>query len=86
VRNPVDNSPVFREACYEGDNSGKYINWVFVPGDNLSIRLEETNLCLDAGVSPHNNVTAKVYTCYPGLEQQQYVQDMLLLTRRSLSV
>jgi hypothetical protein len=75
VFNPTNDVPVWRVSCNETSESGNqtntFNNWVFVPGDNMSIRLEGWRLCVDAGVSPHNNVTAKVYECYPGLEQQQ---------------
>jgi hypothetical protein len=78
VFNPTNDAAVFVSSCNVTETSGsgnqtsnKFINWVFVPGDNESIRLEGWGLCLDAGVGPHNNVTAKVYECYPGLAQQQ---------------
>jgi hypothetical protein len=58
-------------AAESGDKEGKFVHWVFVPGDNLSVRLEGFELCLDAGSSPTNNGPAKVYTCYPGLAQQR---------------
>jgi hypothetical protein len=75
VVNPADDVPTQILPCdaaaQSGDKTGKFVHWVFVPGDNMSLRLEGWELCLDAGSSPINNGPAKVYTCYPGLAQQQ---------------
>ncbi|RSH80687.1 hypothetical protein EHS25_007165 [Saitozyma podzolica] len=46
--------------------------WDIQPGNNPSVRLSGTNFCLDAGALPMNNGPAKLYTCYPGLSQQQW--------------
>jgi opacity protein-like surface antigen len=35
-----------------------------------SVTVSGMNFALDAGVNPHNNVPAKVWTSYPGLSQQ----------------
>jgi hypothetical protein len=66
-------------SATSGDKTGKFSRWVFIPGDNLSVRLEGWELCLDAGSNPANNGPAKVYTCYPGLAQQQYVTQIWAL-------
>lgn len=39
-------------------------------GDQLSLKLTGSNLCLDFGSNPANNGIAKLFTCYPGLPQQ----------------
>lgn len=46
--------------------------WDITFGDNPSIQISGTNYCLDAGVGPHNNGPAKLYTCYPGASQQDW--------------
>jgi hypothetical protein len=72
--NPRVDAPALIAPCAASVNSSTvFSRWVFVPGDNLSVRLEGYELCLDAGASPSNNGPAKLYTCYPGLSQQQYV-------------
>jgi len=45
--------------------------WDISPGSG-SVIVSGTNFALDAGVNPHNNVPAKVWTSYPGLEQQTW--------------
>jgi hypothetical protein len=50
------------------------------------IQYQGTNFCLDAGSNPANGVTMKLWTCYPGLAQQTYnAQGMLLATANSES-
>jgi hypothetical protein len=77
VVNPANDAPTQILPCIggseSGDKTGKFVRWVFVPGDNLSVRLEGFELCLDAGSTPGNNGPAKVYECYPGVSQQQCV-------------
>ncbi len=38
-------------------------------GDQLGIKLSGSNMCIDAGINPHNNGPAKLYTCYPGKDR-----------------
>lgn len=46
--------------------------WDINPGSG-SVIVSGTNFALDAGIGPKNFVQAKVWTSYPGLEQQTYV-------------
>lgn len=68
VRQPTEVLPCVDIAL--GDNVSLY--WNIAEGDNLSVQLAGTNLCLDAGSNPSNNGPAKLYTCYPGLAQQRW--------------
>lgn len=43
--------------------------WDIQPGSG-SVTVSGLDFALDAGTNPHNNVPAKVWTSYPGLEQQ----------------
>jgi hypothetical protein len=43
--------------------------WDINPGSG-SVIVSGTNFALDAGLDPHNNVPAKVWTSYPGATQQ----------------
>lgn len=43
--------------------------WDINPGSG-SVIVSGTNFALDAGLNPHNNVPAKVWTSYPGATQQ----------------
>jgi hypothetical protein len=43
--------------------------WDINPGSG-SVIVSGSNFALDAGVSPHNNVPAKVWTSFPGSPQQ----------------
>jgi hypothetical protein len=83
VVNPANDAPTQILPCIgaseSGDKTGKFVRWVFVPGDNLSVRLEGFELCLDAGSTPGNNGPAKVYECYPGVSQQQCVLHEMVL-------
>lgn len=43
--------------------------WDINPGSG-SVIVSGTSFALDAGIGPHNNVPAKVWTSYPGAPQQ----------------
>jgi len=65
---PADGALVTPADCFAGGGARL---WDISPGDGL-VRLSGTNFCLDAGTNPHNNVEMKVWTCYPGLSNQQW--------------
>jgi hypothetical protein len=46
--------------------------WNIVPGENQVIALSGTSFCLDAGLNPHNGGPSKLYTCFPGVPQQNW--------------
>lgn len=50
-------------------SSGQF--WDINKGDG-QVKLFGTNYCLDAGSNPANGVVLKVWTCYPGVPQQQW--------------
>ncbi|CED83142.1 Ricin B lectin domain [Phaffia rhodozyma] len=64
---PVEGSLVQVKVCTGRSNQ----RFDIYRGDNL-VRLSNSNLCLDAGSNIGNNVALKVWTCYPGLKQQQW--------------
>ncbi|KZO90248.1 carbohydrate-binding module family 13 protein [Calocera viscosa TUFC12733] len=63
---PGDGTPVGTVGCGSGTSL-----WDISHGNGL-VRLTGTTFCLDAGTDPHNNVPSKIWTCYPGLTQQQW--------------
>ncbi|EIN08566.1 ricin B-like lectin [Punctularia strigosozonata HHB-11173 SS5] len=71
VSGPNNDAPTEILDCHNL-RLGQYVRWEIAEGDNLSVQLAGTNLCLDAGTNPHNNGPAKVYQCYPGLIQQHW--------------
>lgn len=70
--NPTNDAPVQSLSC-DLPQPNQYTAWTIAPGDNTVVQLTGTNYCLDAGSTPQDNTPAKVYTCFPGLGQQQYV-------------
>lgn len=62
-------------SCFGGAEpySTPVQHWI-VPavGTTGQIKLAGTDYCLDAGTSPHDSVDMKIWTCYDGLEQQQW--------------
>jgi len=53
--------------------AANYALWDISAGNQQSLKLTGTNFCLDAGTNPGPNmVEAKIWTCYPGLAQQQF--------------
>jgi hypothetical protein len=66
---------VFLNPCGE-DTEGYTDVWRLETGDNLSVSITgigPTQFCLDAGSTPANNGLVHLWTCYPGVQQQQYV-------------
>lgn len=56
-----------------------YALWDIVPGNQVGIKLHGTTYCLDAGLNPTGAMgPAKLYTCFPGVPQQQwyYTDDL----------
>lgn len=66
----TNDTPVVVGSCSEPNTLN---NFDISYGDNLSVKLSGSNFCLDAGVNPNsNNQLVKMYTCYPGLQQQHW--------------
>jgi hypothetical protein len=69
---PGINQPVLVRAC--GQTYAGYDDvWQLEEGDNLSVGIGGTGVCLDAGSTPANNGLVHLWTCYPGVQQQQCV-------------
>lgn len=64
-----------------------YNKWDIVPGNNQVVRLSglppgSGDFCLDSGDSVGSFPPAKIWTCYPGLPAQQYVDSRSSLHNR----
>ena len=68
---PVNVGPFNGADLYNGDCSTA-TTWDINPGSGSVIVHGTSNpvYALDAGVSPHNNVQAKIWQSYPGVTQQ----------------